>query len=78
MKRVIDRYNVQFNHVEQIKKFILVNNEWTIDGGELTPTLKLKRKVIEEKMSKKLNLCIKIKHLDIVNTINLLLEYYQL
>lgn len=49
IKRVIDRYNVQFNHVEQIKKFILVNKEWTIDGGELTPTLKLKRKVIEEK-----------------------------
>lgn len=49
IKRVIDRYNVQFNHVEQIKKFILVNKEWTINGGELTPTLKLKRKVIEEK-----------------------------
>lgn len=49
IKRVIDRYNVQFNHVEQIKKFTLVNQEWTIDGGELTPTLKLKRKVIEEK-----------------------------
>jgi long-chain acyl-CoA synthetase len=54
MKRVIDRYNVQFNHVEQIKKFILVNNEWTIDGGELTPTLKLKRKVIEEKNVEKI------------------------
>lgn len=49
MNRVIDRYNVHFNHVEQIKKFTLVNTEWTIDGGELTPTLKLKRKVIEEK-----------------------------
>jgi long-chain acyl-CoA synthetase len=40
--------------VEQIKKFILVNNEWTIDGGELTPTLKLKRKVIEEKNVEKI------------------------
>jgi long-chain acyl-CoA synthetase len=49
IKRVIDRYNVHFNHVEQIKKFTLVNQEWTIDGGELTPTLKLKRKVIEAK-----------------------------
>lgn len=49
LKRVIDRYNVHFNHVEQIKKFTLVNTEWTIDGGELTPTLKLKRKILEEK-----------------------------
>lgn len=51
IKRVIDRYNVHFNQVEQIKKYTLVNQEWTIDGGELTPTLKLKRKVIEEKNS---------------------------
>ena len=38
-----------FNHVEQIKKFELLPDEWTVDGGELTPTLKLKRKVIMEK-----------------------------
>jgi long-chain acyl-CoA synthetase len=49
MQKEIDRYNVQFNHVEQIKKFTLLDSEWTIDGGELTPTLKLKRKVIEAK-----------------------------
>jgi long-chain acyl-CoA synthetase len=35
--------------VEQVKKFELLPNEWTIDSGELTPTLKLKRKVIMEK-----------------------------
>jgi long-chain acyl-CoA synthetase len=35
--------------VEQVKKFELLDSEWTIDGGELTPTLKLKRKVIMEK-----------------------------
>lgn len=54
MKKVIDRFNVQFNKVEQIKKFTLVNQEWTIDNGELTPTLKLKRKVIEEKNKEKI------------------------
>jgi long-chain acyl-CoA synthetase len=48
-KDAVERYNQFFNHVEQVKKFELLPGEWTIDGGELTPTLKLKRKVIMEK-----------------------------
>jgi len=48
-KELIDSFNTFFNHVEQVKKFELVPDEWTIDTGELTPTLKLKRKVIMEK-----------------------------
>ncbi len=48
-KAIIEKYNPQFNPVEQVKKFELLNAEWTINGGELTPTLKLKRKVIMEK-----------------------------
>jgi len=48
-KQVVEEYNLLFNHVEQVKKFELVPSEWTVDGGELTPTLKLKRKVIMEK-----------------------------
>lgn len=48
-KELVDSFNTFFNHVEQIKKFELLPNEWTIDSGELTPTLKLKRKVIMEK-----------------------------
>ncbi len=48
-KDIVERYNVNFNQVEQVKKFELLPTEWTIDGGELTPTLKLKRKVIMEK-----------------------------
>ena len=48
-KGIVERYNLLFNHVEQVKKFELLEKEWTIDGGELTPTLKLKRKVIMEK-----------------------------
>lgn len=48
-KSIVDKFNVIFNHIEQVKKFELLNAEWTIDGGELTPTLKLKRKVITEK-----------------------------
>ena len=48
-RELIDSFNKFFNHVEQVKKFELLPNEWTVDTGELTPTLKLKRKVIMEK-----------------------------
>ncbi|HQW92033.1 MAG TPA: long-chain fatty acid--CoA ligase [Ferruginibacter sp.] len=48
-RELIDSFNAFFNQVEQIKKFELLPHEWTIDSGELTPTLKLKRKVIMEK-----------------------------
>lgn len=48
-RELIDSFNKFFNQVEQIKRFELLPHEWTIDSGELTPTLKLKRKVIMEK-----------------------------
>jgi len=48
-KSIIDGFNPEFNHVEQIKKFIILPDEWTVDSGELTPTGKMKRKIITEK-----------------------------
>ncbi len=48
-KEIINEINKNFNQVEQVKKFELLTHEWSIEGGELTPTLKLKRKVIMEK-----------------------------
>jgi long-chain acyl-CoA synthetase len=48
-KDLIESFNKFFNHVEQVKKFELLPDEWTVETGELTPTLKLKRKVIMEK-----------------------------
>ena len=49
IKAVIESFNPQFGHWEQIKTFELTPDVWSIDGGELTPTLKLKRKAIKEK-----------------------------
>ena len=48
-KNEVEHYNQQFNHVEQIKKFELLPNEWSVDTGEMTPKLSLKRKVVMEK-----------------------------
>ena len=48
-KELIESFNKFFNHVEQIKKFELLPNEWSVETGEMTPKLSMKRKVIMEK-----------------------------
>jgi long-chain acyl-CoA synthetase len=48
-KDLVESFNKYFNHVEQIKKFELMPAEWSIDTGELTPKMSMKRKVITEK-----------------------------
>jgi len=48
-KELVESYNKFFNHVEQVKKFELLAHEWSIDTGELTPKMSLKRKVVMEK-----------------------------
>jgi long-chain acyl-CoA synthetase len=48
-QEVVNKYNQFFNHVEQIKKFELLTEEWSIAGGEMTPKLSLKRKAVMEK-----------------------------
>ena len=45
----LDHYNEGFGHWEQIKKFELIADEWSIATGEMTPKLSLKRKVILKK-----------------------------
>jgi long-chain acyl-CoA synthetase len=46
---IINKYNQDLNHVEQVKKILLLIDEWSANSGELTPTGKMKRKVITEK-----------------------------
>lgn len=45
----IDEINQRLSSVERIKKFAILSSEWTVDSGELTPTLKMKRKVVNER-----------------------------
>ena len=47
--QLVESFNANFNHVEQIKKIGLISTEWSIDSGEMTPKLSMKRKVIMEK-----------------------------
>ncbi len=58
-KEVLEKYDqivnnamTKFGKWEKVKKFILLPEEWTIDNGELTPKLSLRRKVILEKFQK--------------------------
>ncbi len=48
-RSVRDKYNPYFNQVEQVKKFELMPREWSVDTGEMTPKMSLKRKVVMEK-----------------------------
>jgi long-chain acyl-CoA synthetase len=48
-RKEIERFNPFINHVEQIKKFELLPDVWSIESGEMTPKLSLKRKMIMEK-----------------------------
>ena len=54
IKPVIESANDNFTLIEKIKKFILIHDEFTIDNGMLTPTLKLKRKEIIKNYLKKI------------------------
>ncbi len=49
IQKEIDRVNLKFARVEQIKKFFLLDTQLTAEDEELTPTMKLKRKLVEKK-----------------------------
>lgn len=54
IERAVRDANERVSSVEQIKKWILVPDEWTPDSGEVTPSLKLKRMVVVEKYAEEI------------------------
>ncbi|MEZ2346521.1 long-chain fatty acid--CoA ligase [Terriglobus sp. RCC_193] len=59
--KVLERYQKEFDRVnqeaspwEKVKRFRLVSDEWTVDGGEVTPSLKLKRRVVAANYAKEI------------------------
>jgi long-chain acyl-CoA synthetase len=50
----LDELNGKLNHWEQIKKFVILDHDLSVDEGELTPSLKLKRKVVAQKYADQL------------------------
>jgi len=49
LQQAVDQVNQHVARIEQIKRFTVLPTEWTMDSEELTPTLKLKRRVIHQK-----------------------------
>ncbi|NND63622.1 MAG: long-chain fatty acid--CoA ligase [Flavobacteriaceae bacterium] len=49
IQKEVDKFNERFGKWEKIKKFELTPDVWSIEDGHLTPTMKMKRKVIKEK-----------------------------
>lgn len=54
LQKQVDEVNSTLARVQTIKKFIILPEEFTVEGGELTPTMKMKRRIINEKYGKEI------------------------
>ncbi len=52
VQTAVDATNQQVSRAQQVKRFVILPSEWGVESDELTPTLKLKRRVIHHKYAK--------------------------
>jgi long-chain acyl-CoA synthetase len=48
-QEIVDALNLELSQFERIKRIALLPADFTVESGELTPTLKVKRKVVEQR-----------------------------
>ncbi|QNI35590.1 AMP-dependent synthetase/ligase [Edaphobacter albus] len=53
-QEIVDRVNQELAHFESIKRMLVVPDEWSVETEELTPSLKLKRRVVEKKYAREI------------------------
>mgnify|MGYP002139273998 FL=1 len=51
LQATLDKTNASLDKHEQISRLIILRQPWSIEGGELTPTLKLKRHIVEQRQA---------------------------
>jgi len=49
IKQEVDKFNLFFGETEKVKKYLILENEWSFETGEITPTMKLRRNIICKK-----------------------------
>ena len=52
-KRLLDEVNAELNQHERLDRLVLLGDQWTVENGFLTPTLKIKRSVVEGTYAKR-------------------------
>ena len=55
VRRAVEEANSHLSRIEQVKRFTILPTEWTAESEELTPTLKLKRRVIRQKYAREID-----------------------
>jgi long-chain acyl-CoA synthetase len=53
-QEIVDKVNAELASYESMKRMCVVPDEWSVEGGELTPSMKLKRRVVEKKYEKEI------------------------